>query len=138
MLRISQVWNEITENWQPRGTWLFLELIEKYEQETHLGVSVKQIWYDLRDKTCFDKIKEWTCTMRDLWKVLVLQVINENLNIILKHVFKVLECSGGLFQETNGGLELARTDVGVDISSEADLANALAIVPIENSFCSDM
>jgi hypothetical protein len=138
MLRISQVWNEITENWQPRGTWLFLELIEEYEQETHLGVSVKQIWYDLRDKTCFDKIKEWTCMMRDLWKGLVLQVINENLNIILKDVFKVLECSGGLFQETNGGLELARTTVGVDISSEADLANALAIVPVENSFCSDM
>ena len=138
MLRISQVWNEITENWQPRGTWLFLELIEEYDQETHLGVSMKQIWYDLRDKTCFDKIKEWTCMMRDLWKGLVLQVINENLNIILKHVFKVLECSGGLFQETNGALELARTDVGVDISSEADLADALAIVPVENSFCSDM
>ncbi|GMY31994.1 increased dna methylation 1 [Fagus crenata] len=86
MLRINQVWNEITENWQPRGTWLFLELIDEYEQETHLGVSVKQIWYDLRecDKTCFDKIKEWTCMMRDLWKRLVLQVINENLNMILK------------------------------------------------------
>ncbi len=57
---------------------------------------------------------------------------------MFNRVFKVLECSGGLFQETNGALELARTDVGVDISSEADLANALAIVLVENSFCSDM
>jgi hypothetical protein len=99
MLIISQVWNDITENWQPRGTWFFLELIEEYEQETHLGVFVKQIWYDLRDKTCFDKIKEWVCMMRDLWKGLVLQVINENLNIILKDVVKVLECSGACFKK---------------------------------------
>ncbi len=138
MLRISQVWNEVTENWQRRGTWLFLEVIEEYEQEGYLGVSVKQIWYDLRDKIGFKKIKEWTCMMRDLWKGLVLEVINENLNIILKEVFQALECSGGLFQETNGGLELARTAVGVDIRPKADLANSLAIVPFENSLCSDM
>ena len=74
--------------------------------------------------------------MRNLWKGFVLEVINECLIIILKDVFQVLECCGGLYQETNG-LQLDRTTDGVDISREADLANSLAIVPVENSFCSD-
>ncbi|KAM3739421.1 hypothetical protein ACB098_08G023000 [Castanea mollissima] len=138
MLRITHEWNEVTENWQRRGTWLFLELIEEYEQEGgYLGVSVKQIWYDLRDKNGFEKIKEWTCMRKDLWKELVLEVINENLNIIINDVFQVLVCSEGLFQETNGVLESARTAVNVDISPGADLANSLAIVPVENSVCSN-
>jgi hypothetical protein len=68
----------------------------------------------------------------------VLEVINEDLIIILKDVFQVLECYGGLYQETNGGLQLNRTIDGVDISPEADLVNSLAIVLVENSFCSDM
>ena len=68
----------------------------------------------------------------------VLEVINEDLIIILKDVFQVLECFGGLYQEAYGGLQLDRIVDGVDTSPEADLVNSLAIVPIENSFYSDM
>ncbi|XP_040991893.1 uncharacterized protein LOC121238885 isoform X1 [Juglans microcarpa x Juglans regia] len=136
MFRITQDWSEVTENWQPRGTWLFLQLIEEYEQEAYLGVSVKQIWYDLRGKKGFGEIKVWTCTRKDLWKELMLEVIDENLSIILKDVFWVFN-PWGLLQETSGGLVSARTTVEVDMSPEANLANSLAIVPVENELCSD-
>ncbi|XP_059429329.1 uncharacterized protein LOC132163159 [Corylus avellana] len=137
-LRITQDWSEVTENWQLRGSWLFLEVIEEYEQEGFIGVSVQQIWYDSRGKKDFEKIRDWTCTRKDLWKKLVWEVIDENLNIILKYVFQDLDHSVGLLQETNGGLELARTADDVDMSPEADLVNSHAIVPVENSWCSDL
>ena len=137
-LRITQDWSEVTENWHQRGSWLFLEVIEEYEQEGFIGVSVQQIWYDSRGKEDFEKIRDWTCTRKDLWKKLVWEVIDENLNIILKYVFQDLDHSVGLLQETNGGLELARTADDVNMNPEADLANSHAIVPVENSWCSDL
>ncbi|KAB1224878.1 hypothetical protein CJ030_MR1G008848 [Morella rubra] len=135
MLRITQDWSEITKNWQPRGTWLFLELIDEYEQAGYLGVSGKQFWYDLRGQKGFKEIKEWTCTRRDLWKELMLEVIDENLNIILKDVLQFLDHSGGLSQEPSGQLESART--AADTSPEATLVNSHAIFPIENDLSAD-
>jgi hypothetical protein len=137
-LRITQDWSVVTENWQRRGTWLFLEVIEEYEQEGYIGVSVQQIWYDSRGKEDFEKIKDWTCSRKDLWKKLVWEVIDENFNIFLKYVFQDLDRSVGLLQEGNGGLELGRTADDVDMSPEADLANSHAIVPVENSWCSGL
>ncbi|KAF3454904.1 hypothetical protein FNV43_RR05352 [Rhamnella rubrinervis] len=89
-LRITQDWNEVTGKWKQRGTWIFLELIEQCEQELYLPVSLKQIWYDLREKKGFEKVREWTSPTRDLWKELVLEVINDNLCITVKELFRVI------------------------------------------------
>lgn len=92
-LRITQDWDEVTDNWQQRGIWVFLEMIEKYKQEWHTaGVSLKQIWYDLRDKEEFaEKIKEWTCLIKHAWEELVVEVIDDNLNITVEALLEVLD-----------------------------------------------
>ncbi|KAG2669946.1 hypothetical protein I3760_14G059900 [Carya illinoinensis] len=136
MLRITQDWSEATDNWQPRGTWSFLKLIEEYEQEGYLGVSIKQIWYDLRGKKGFDEIEEWTCNREDLWRELMLEVIDDNLSIILNDVFQVFDHSVSLLQETSGGLKSARTHVDTDTSPESNLDYSHAIVLVED-LCSD-
>lgn len=92
-LRITQDWNEVTENWKRRGNWIFLELIEQYEQEKYLPVSVMQIWYDVRGKKGFKKLREWTSPMKDLWKELVLEVINDNISIIVGELVSKLKSS---------------------------------------------
>ncbi|XP_030524326.1 uncharacterized protein LOC115736661 [Rhodamnia argentea] len=79
-IRVTQDWDEITEKWQSRGTWLFLDLICVYEQEWPIPVSLKQIWYDLREKEAFQRSK-WTSRDKTLWEKLVLETINENLSI---------------------------------------------------------
>ncbi|XP_019054186.1 PREDICTED: uncharacterized protein LOC104602702 [Nelumbo nucifera] len=66
-LRITQDWNEVTEEWKPRGLWVFLEVLEKYERDWPQFASPKQIWYDVRTKEEFlEKISEWTA-MTNLW-----------------------------------------------------------------------
>ncbi|KAF8010591.1 hypothetical protein BT93_J1282 [Corymbia citriodora subsp. variegata] len=79
-IRVTQDWDEITEKWQSRGTWLFLDLIQVYVQEWPIPVSLKQIWYDLRGKEAFQRSK-WTSSDKALWEKLVLETINENLAI---------------------------------------------------------
>ncbi|XP_023633593.1 uncharacterized protein LOC17876090 isoform X2 [Capsella rubella] len=80
-LRITQDWNESTEMWKCRGRWLFLDLIETYKEDNYLPVSVKQLWYDIRDRIGFARIQEWTCSTRYLWEDLMLEVIDDNLRI---------------------------------------------------------
>ncbi|KAL1197225.1 Increased DNA methylation 1 [Cardamine amara subsp. amara] len=82
-LRITQDWNEGTDTWECRGKWLFLELIEKYREDNYLPVSVKQLWYDIRDRIGFARIQEWTCTTRHIWEDLMMEVIDDNLRITL-------------------------------------------------------
>ncbi|XP_023512267.1 uncharacterized protein LOC111777057 [Cucurbita pepo subsp. pepo] len=103
-LRITQDWNEATGDWQRRGTWSFLELMDQCEQESYLPVSLKQIWYEVRAKEDFMKIGEWTSPMNDLWKELVMEVIEENLDITLKEMLRVFEISSSVrceFGKTN-------------------------------------
>ncbi|KAJ0266778.1 PHD finger transcription factor [Hirschfeldia incana] len=82
-LRVTQDWDEITETWECRGRWLLLALIEKYEEDHYLPVSVKQLWYDIRVRVEFVRIREWTCSVRRLWEDLMLEVIEDNLKIII-------------------------------------------------------
>ncbi|XP_010541659.1 PREDICTED: increased DNA methylation 1-like isoform X3 [Tarenaya hassleriana] len=89
-LRISQDWDEITEVWHQRGTWLVIELIEKHEKENFIPVSMEQLWYDIRVKPGFDEIGEWTCCKRLLWEDLVLEVIQDNLIITIDHFLQEL------------------------------------------------
>lgn len=123
-LRITHDWDEATGTWQRRGTWIFLELIEQYEQECRfLAVSVKQIWYDVRVKEGFQRLREWTSNMRDLWEELVLQVIDDNFNITVEELCHKLEGSGCLLPQSQVVLEPTQpssdaTDVNVDHKKE--------------------
>ncbi|XP_073271116.1 uncharacterized protein [Primulina huaijiensis] len=87
-LRVSLDWDEVTEEWKPRGNWLFLELIEEFEQDGPLPVSVKQIWYEVRGSSDFEILKEWTNCVRSVWKELLLKVLRENFRIVFNHLLK--------------------------------------------------
>ncbi|XP_054819053.1 uncharacterized protein LOC129318355 [Prosopis cineraria] len=95
-LRVTHDWSEVTEEWERRGMWVFLELVEECEQDTYVAVSVKQIWYDVRAKEDFDKIRDWTCNVKDLWRDLVLEVINDYFALTLREVFTVFDISKDL------------------------------------------
>lgn len=106
-LRVTHDWNEGKGTWHRRGSWLFLELIEESEKDSYLAVSVKQLWYDLREKKGFKKIKDWTSSVRSLWKELISEVIDDNLKILLDHVHRMLGHPFSLEKETQPLLELA-------------------------------
>ncbi|XP_059663847.1 uncharacterized protein LOC132309570 [Cornus florida] len=107
MLRITQDWDEFTEDWKPRGNWLFLEFIEELEPEWPLQVSVRQMWYDLQGKEGFVKLKEWICSARSIWEDLVLDVLNDNFKLTLDEFFLKLDPPEGLVQESQQALELS-------------------------------
>ncbi|KAJ4725560.1 PHD zinc finger protein [Melia azedarach] len=136
-IRITQDWDEFTEIWHHRGTWLFLELIEEYEQQSYLAVSVKQIWYDLREKNGYKKLKDWTSSVRSLWKELVLEVIDDNIKIVIDHLFHVMDLSGSSEQVRQPLLEFTRSANNFAECTEKELANSLAVVPVENPVKSD-
>lgn len=125
-LRITHDWNEVTEDWERRGMWVFLELIEECEQDTYVSVSVKQIWYDTRAKKAFDKIRDWTCNVKDLWRVLVFEVVNNYYKLTLKEVFRSLDLSKGFLSEA---LEL---ESGEPANLEGDTANFPSVVNSDN------
>lgn len=77
-LRLTQDWNEVSGDWKPRGEWLLLQVIQTFEQEDALPVSIREIWYDLRTMDAFsDKIGVWTCGSYDTWHSLLLGLIKE-------------------------------------------------------------
>ncbi|XVE59433.1 hypothetical protein DITRI_Ditri05aG0046300 [Diplodiscus trichospermus] len=131
-LRISQDWDDFKEEWHRRGTWVFLELIEQYEQEWYISVSVKQLWYDLREKKGFQNVREWTFSCDSLWKKLVLEVIKDNHEITVNHFIRVLGLLGSSQPESKSKLESAIPDADVSVSSDVDLADIFALVPVEN------
>ncbi|XP_021909833.1 uncharacterized protein LOC110823704 [Carica papaya] len=138
-MRITQDWNEFTETWHPRGTWLFLELVEEYEQEQYVPVSVKQIWYDLREKPDFKKLEEWTSSARALWEDLVLQVIEDNLKITVNYFLRLQALSSSYQQETQPMLGASKcSSCDADAYSEGDCADSQAVVLVENPTDIDM
>nr|GMD22295.1 increased DNA methylation 1 [Ipomoea batatas] len=42
-LRITQDWDGVTEEWKPRGNWIFLELVKELEHKYPFLVSVRQV-----------------------------------------------------------------------------------------------
>ncbi|KAJ0083729.1 hypothetical protein Patl1_31081 [Pistacia atlantica] len=123
----KEAWWEGKGTWHRRGTWLFLELIEEYEKESYLTVSVKQIWYDLRGKKGFKKVKDWTSSVRSLWKELVSEVIDDNYKILLDNVQRVLGHPFSLEKETQRLLEFA-SPVGDVTLHPVELGKSQAIV----------
>lgn len=97
--RLTHDWDEFTEEWKPRGDWLFLDLVKEFEQHWPLQVSVRQIWYEVRGKKSFQKLEQWTSTNRGIWNNLVWDVIVDNCHISVHHFFRELELSGDLIQE---------------------------------------
>ncbi|KAE8735618.1 putative 20G-Fe(II) oxidoreductase [Hibiscus syriacus] len=127
-LRITQDWNDFKEEWQQRGTWLFLELIEQYGQEWFLSVSVKQFWYDLREKEDFHNVREWTFSCESLWKELVLEVIKDNHKITVDHLVKVLGLPGSSQPESESQEELDIPDADVSMGTDANLGDTFVLV----------
>ncbi|KAG1338027.1 hypothetical protein COCNU_04G003330 [Cocos nucifera] len=82
-LRPTQVWDEVSGHWKPRGEWLLLQVLQILEQEDALPVSVREIWYDLRTMAAFwDKIRVWMFGSRSIWHSLVEQLIQELQSVV--------------------------------------------------------
>lgn len=126
-MRVTQDWNEATGKWDQRGTWVFLELIEQFRRRLYLSVSLKQIWYDVRDKMGFEKAREWTYPMRDLWNELVLQVIYDNLSITVKELCQVLPSSEILSPESQ--VPLKSNQAVRDVNKDSKMYHSCAVVP---------
>ncbi|PON85456.1 Protein OBERON [Trema orientale] len=137
-LRITQDWNEVTEHWNRRGNWTFLELIEELENESCLPVSVKQIWYDMRERKDFKKVKEWTCTEEELWKKMLREVIDDYLDIIVKVLCPTLELSEDSLPEVMAALESAQPGKEVNMDPEAEMIGLHDILPVDNPVNSDV
>nr|KYP47148.1 Chromodomain-helicase-DNA-binding protein 4 [Cajanus cajan] len=99
-MRITQDWDEVTEEWGQRGKWVFLDLVEELKGKLFVAVSAQQIWYDVRLKRdFFEMIREWTCNVEYLWKKVVVEVVNDYLSVMVKEVISTLNLPGSLLNE---------------------------------------
>ncbi|XP_047955487.1 uncharacterized protein LOC125201428 isoform X2 [Salvia hispanica] len=124
-LRFSKDWDEVTEKWRSRGNWLFLELLEEYEQEYPRLVSVKQIWYEVRTKDNFKNLGEWTSSKRDVWKQLLLQVISDNIELLAKNLFANSSCESAQKQGQTS-LKFLEKDCESIVKSKEPFCSSLA------------
>ncbi|KAK7372105.1 hypothetical protein VNO80_05474 [Phaseolus coccineus] len=140
-LRITQEWDEATENWQPRGKWVFLEVVQECEKESFVAVSVKQIWYDIRTRKDFDNIKHWTCNDKDLWRALIVEVISDYYVLTLEEVFPALNLPDDFLKETQ---ELNSVEPTDNIHCDAAPTNVFSSdiivsdIPMENGGMSNL
>ncbi|CAN8253213.1 unnamed protein product [Cochlearia groenlandica] len=133
-LRITQDWNEDADTWVFRGRWLLLDLIEKYKEDHYLPVSVTQLWYDIRDKTGFARIREWTCSTTALWEDLMLEVIHDNLRITINQFLHDNDVEIYPHQEYKPFKEVSQEAIG----SSACSSGVLVTAPQEQHFsCTD-
>ncbi|XP_060202518.1 uncharacterized protein LOC132630954 isoform X1 [Lycium barbarum] len=127
-LRITQDWDEVSEEWKARDSWIFLEIIEEIEQLHPLVVSLKQIWYEIREKNGYENLKEWTSTSRDIWRNLIKEVVHENTMLTVKQIFCELNTSPEFGQFSEPAFQKVET-----------YFNNSAIVPFIEAICnSDM
>nr|KYP47528.1 Chromodomain-helicase-DNA-binding protein Mi-2 isogeny [Cajanus cajan] len=115
-MRITQDWDEVTEEWGRRGKWVFLELVEEQKGKLFVAVSAKQIWYDVRIKREFEMIREWTCNVEYLWRKMVVEVVNDYLSVMVKEVISALNLPGSLLNEAQEP-ESAEAVAGVDLNT---------------------
>ncbi|RYR27745.1 hypothetical protein Ahy_B01g051782 [Arachis hypogaea] len=125
-MRITYDWNEVTGEWQSRGNWVFLEVLEEYERKMFISVSVKQVWYDVRTKKDFAKIGEWTFNEKELWKKMVMEVVDDYLRLTLGEVCSSLDLPRSLLRETLE-MESVESTANVDFNQEVDMANSLDV-----------
>ncbi|KAJ8559469.1 hypothetical protein K7X08_003527 [Anisodus acutangulus] len=123
-LRITQDWDEVTEEWEPRGSWIFLEVIEEIEQlHPHL-VSVKQIWYEVKLKNEFLKLW-WTSSSTDFWRKLVKEVVHDNTKLTIKQFFSELN-SSQVFVEGGQLLEFSELAFEAKLNLETYFDNSIS------------
>ncbi|KAM7522065.1 hypothetical protein LguiA_011967 [Lonicera macranthoides] len=127
MLRITQDWDEVNGDWNPRGDWLFLELIEEVEQEWPVVVSVKQIWYEVRVRKGFENLKDWTSSGRDAWKELVLQAVIDNFKITALELVHNVSLWDGSLQVMSG------SDLDSLLKSKSHFGDSLEVVPFKTN-----
>ncbi|KAH9622744.1 hypothetical protein KSS87_004770 [Heliosperma pusillum] len=144
-LRETWDWNQFTGEWTPRGKWVFLEVIKKYEVDNMIPVSVRQIWYDMRVRNEFVHLEDWYITENaPLWEELIVKVIDEYLRLSVEHFLMSYDVSEPkLIPEANSASchemvpsmdnvvqdddMMAQNEVQVTLDSEQ--AVALSIVP---------
>ncbi|GAU27692.1 hypothetical protein TSUD_126380 [Trifolium subterraneum] len=125
-MRITQDWDEVTEKWEQRGKWLFLELIEECERESYVPVSVKQIWYDVRQKEEFSAIEEWTLNVKkDLWRNMIAEVVGDYLAITLSEVFSALN-----LPELNLVELISNVDSNATLSEKENFEQRESVLPV--------
>ncbi|GAB4833169.1 hypothetical protein Ancab_031414 [Ancistrocladus abbreviatus] len=130
VLRITHDWNEVTEEWKPRGKWLLMEIIEDYEFENIIPVSVKQLWYDLRGNKNFDQIVEWTFSMKVVWQKLIDEVLKDNMRLFLDNLVKRLDFSKYLMQRS--GTDSA---FGYNLNLDSHLNDPHDLVSCQDGHC---
>ncbi|XP_021855185.1 uncharacterized protein [Spinacia oleracea] len=126
-LRLTHDWDEVTGEWNCRGNWMFLEIIDKLGLDTYIPVSLKQIWYDVRGKKDFVNTGEWPFPVKDKLENLVAQVIQENLRITLDSFLKGCFSSETMSEnhEVVSGNDVPPKDIDfqdVDLMRENDAA----------------
>ncbi|XP_019178442.1 PREDICTED: uncharacterized protein LOC109173642 isoform X2 [Ipomoea nil] len=131
-LRITQDWDELTEEWKPRDNWGFLEIIDEVKQEWPLFVSVKQIWYEVGEKNGKNGQKEWTFSVTDYWRKLVSQVMLENLKFSVDQFLGLLNSSERFVQE-GPLLEFSESVLNAVLKPETYINDLLALVPFTKS-----
>ncbi|KAF4369210.1 hypothetical protein G4B88_009508, partial [Cannabis sativa] len=124
-LRVTQVWNEVTGDWKVRGDWILLKLIEEVEKESCLPVSVKQIWYDMREKKVFEKVKEWTCTDEELWNKMFWEVIGDYTCVIEKELRSLIAPSQNMLP--------IDMDKDIIMNPQAEPIETDDVLPVKNS-----
>ncbi|PKI72230.1 hypothetical protein CRG98_007367 [Punica granatum] len=130
-IRIAQDWIEGEDNWVRRGFWSFLKVIHEYEEQFYLPVSVKQIWYDLRQTKGFRKIKEWTCSKEILWKNMVFSVLVENIEIALSCISPTFNLDKESAREEGAVLQFFEPPSELHMKSETDASSCLSILPVD-------
>ncbi|GAU25957.1 hypothetical protein TSUD_373580 [Trifolium subterraneum] len=138
-LRITQDWDESTENWLPRGKWAFLELFEECERVSYVAVSVKQIWYDVRMRKDFvETIREWTCIVKELCRKMVVEVIDDYYTLTLNEVRLALKLPKNLLE---GGSSEPSDNVHCDAANRGNAIGSnigISDRPKENGDSSNM
>lgn len=123
-IRISQEWIEGDGSWLRRGFWSFLKVIQKYEEQFSLPISVKQIWYDLRQKEGF-RNTEWTCSNELLWEKMIFSTLSENLRIALSCILPPFDPQGQLAREQRAKIEFPEPPM----ITSTNASNRLCTVP---------
>ncbi|RDX95823.1 Increased DNA methylation 1, partial [Mucuna pruriens] len=130
-MRLTQDWNQVTDEWKQRGIWVFLELVEKWERELFVVVSAKQIWYDVRVKKEFEMIKEWTCNMKHLWVDMVKEVVNHYLSLTVKEVLSTLNLPGNLLNDESPAEASASLDRSMTLPDNEIVGQKGPVPPVK-------
>ncbi|XP_058755895.1 uncharacterized protein LOC131629109 [Vicia villosa] len=130
-MRITQDWDEVTGEWQRRGEWVFLELIEECQRESYLAVSVKQIWYEVQQKKEFAAVGDWTLNVKkDLWRDMIMKVVVDYKGVTVKEVFSTLKPQ----QLDSVGL-MSKVDSNKTVSEKEKFEQKqLVVFPVEEDF----